>query len=372
MSSNYAGVNTYHGQITVPSDGDPAIAESVNVALRALQDDAVYFATELAKRLNVVDGGTYTMLGSNVIIQGTPNFHWGVDSFFENDVTFGATGTSNVVAGFDELRWFGAANLRGNVTIGSGPSQALDVRAAATFRENTSFLDDVTLGNAVADAITVDGTLTVNNPATFDTSVQLGVSSSHTATVGGDLTVNGDTSVQNILINGDSQIGTSGTDSHDVRGPIALHDDVTITADVDVTGDLSVSDNTVLGSGITTIPGQLVVNGAMTLNGALASLLTFSSFGRVPFRSAALNATTTVNVASGNVLVGTSTAFVTASMSDTGAANGDFMIFFKADNSATLAVTLPSGAALGSIPAGGQGLLFAVRVAGSWYGMRVV
>ena len=38
MPSTYAGLNTYHASIVIPSDGDPAIAESVNVALRALTD----------------------------------------------------------------------------------------------------------------------------------------------------------------------------------------------------------------------------------------------------------------------------------------------------------------------------------------------
>jgi len=42
MSHTYSGTATYHSAITIPDDGDPRNASSVNVAFEALQDDVTF------------------------------------------------------------------------------------------------------------------------------------------------------------------------------------------------------------------------------------------------------------------------------------------------------------------------------------------
>lgn len=383
MSSNYAGVNSYHGQITIPSDGDPAIAESVNVALRALQDDAVYFATEIAKRLNVVDGGTYTMLGTSLIIQGTPNWHMGVDVFFEDDVTHGDPAVLNdhVVSIYDELRVRGDANLRGDARIGSGTSQTLDIRSTTNVFGPLQTLSTTTLGNGSSDVITVEGTLVANAPATFNDDVAMADLSVANDTVLGsgassNATVNGQ-----FAVTGSSTLGNSSTDSTTINGTLDVTGDVTLgnaaSDTTTVTGDLNVNENTVLGtnsSDSVTIPASLTVNGPMSLFGALSNALTFTGFGRVPDRTGLISAATTVNVGQGNVFISTYTggALIIVSMSDTGAADGDRMVFMKWESSGNVRVALPDGSTLLSSPAGNQGFAVAWREGGAWYGMQLV
>lgn len=374
MSSNYAGTNTLHGQITIPSDGDPAIAESVNTALRNLMDNSVYANTELASKLDI-RGGTFTLSG-NVVVQGSPNWYQNVDTFFGDDTTFGATGALNdhTVVAYDELRTFGDANLRGDARIGSGTSQTLDIRSTTSVFGPIQTFADTTLGNSSADPVVIEGTLTANAPATFNDDVDAQAQlTADSLVVSNACTVQGQFSGQ-----GNCNLGTSSTDSHIVRGPITLHGDVTLqSADLEVGGDLDVTGNAVLGSASgdsVTIPATLVVNGPMSLFGALGNALTYTGFGRVPGKSGLINASTTVNVGSGNLFVMSAAATVTITMSDTGATNGDWMLFLKSSAAAsgTLVVAAPDGSVFANFPVGSEGCALAIRAGGSWYGIELV
>src|SRR3972149_3487513 len=63
MSSVYAGVETYHGSIVIPSDGDPAVAESVNDSLRDLMDNSIVFRTAFEHMAADDRGTTNTITG---------------------------------------------------------------------------------------------------------------------------------------------------------------------------------------------------------------------------------------------------------------------------------------------------------------------
>jgi hypothetical protein len=378
MSSNYAGLNVQHAQITIPSDGDPAIAESVNTAFRDLMDNSVYAITEVSHKIDD-RGGVFTLTGG-ITIQGTPNWNFDVDVAFTDDVTFGDSSLLNddVVSIYNELRVRGDANLRGAVTIGSGGSQQMDVYSDATFFGNARFEDDVRLGIDAADNVVVDGSLEVNEPSSFTDDVSmtdltvsgdtvLGSGSSSSITVNGQLNVTGSTTLGNASTD-DTVINGSLTTTGDVTLGNASGDETTVTGRLDVVGDAVLGTND---ANIVTIPAQLVVGGDMTLNGALGNALTYTGFGRVPGKSGLINASTTVNVASGNFLVMTTVGTVTISMSDTGATNGDYMFFIKssASSGATLNVFLPDGSALISSPAGSPACALAVRAGGSWFGI---
>jgi hypothetical protein len=375
VSSPYVGLNVLHAQITLPSDGDPAIAESVNTALRDLMDTSVYNTTENSHKIDD-RGGVFTLTGS-ITIQGTPNWTFDVDTFFTEDVTHGSAGLLNdhVLGVYDELRVFGDANLRGNVTIGSGPSQSLTVQSPTTFVRTVTHQDDVTFD----DDVEMNATLTVDGAATFNATTQLGSSATDTCTVGGPLVAQRDATFQNsVEIEGSLNAGNSSGDTHEFRGQVTFNNDVTLaTASLTVGGDLEVTGDSILGSSdsdTVTIPASLVVSGDMTFNGQLANALTYTGFGRVPFRPGILTiaGTTTINVASGNVFYLPNNPAGTlsiASLSDTGAADGDCMIFIKAGVAGSFRVDLPSG---GSISAGApQALIVIVRIGGQWLGDRI-
>jgi hypothetical protein len=378
MSSNYAGLNVQHGQITIPSDGDPAIAESVNTAFRDLMDNSVYAITEVSHKIDD-RGGVFTLTGG-ITIQGTPNWNFDVDVRFTNDVTFGDSSLLNddVVSVYNELRVRGDANLRGNVTIGSGPSQSLTVQSPTTFVRTVTHQDDVTFD----DDVEMNATLTVDGAATFNATTQLGSSATDTCTVGGPLVAQRDATFQNsVEIEGSLNAGNSSGDTHEFRGQVTFNNDVELaTASLTVGGDLEVTGDSILGSSdsdTVTIPSNLVVSGDMTLTGALANVLTFTGFGRVPGKSGLLTASTTINVGSGNLFVyGGAGATVNITMSDTSATNGDWMLFIKTDTAGILTVTMPAnfgGASqtfLSSL-AGAQAAGVAIRVNGTWYGMTL-
>ncbi len=318
-------------------------------------------------------GGVSTLTGS-LTIQGTPNLTLAVDVFHTNDTTFGATALSNVVAGWDELRWFGQANLRGNVTIGSGPSQTLTVQSPSTFARSVAFSDDVTAN----DDVVLNGTLTANGAVTVNATSQIGTDATHTCTIGGPVVAQRDVACQNNLsVSGGLSAGNSSSDTHTFRGACTFNNDVTVaTADLSVTGNVTVTGNTLFGSNSgdsCTIPASLTVSGPLTLNGALSNQMTFTGFGRVPARTGVISSSITLNVANGNLFIipGAFSSPIVVTMSDTGSADDDYMIFLCESATATRTVILPSGTSIGTLSASVAGIFYAMKAGTQWYGLVI-
>lgn len=302
MSSTYPGVPVYHAQTVLPSDGDPAIAESVNVALRDLMDDAAYAYAQLTLRVDFLSPGVraynqdpsafVTISGSGQIILAT------------NVQVGGGGGPAKQLNVVSDTTFLGSSNttfrnalvalVSPNTVIGSGPSSALTVLSSTAFQAGVGFAGDVVLGNSPTDAVTVPATAHFNAPAYFNNNLTatniLGVSES----LSGNLTVAGNTT-----------LGNSSGDSHSANGSYQFNGDITVQGNAQVDGDLNVDGNLDIDgscqlgdndtSDVVEVHGIFRTFGRTTLgssdddslfiNATLKSPLAMSDAGRVPLRA---------------------------------------------------------------------------------------
>lgn len=296
MSSIYTPTATSHGSFVLPSDGDPAVAESVNDAFRDLADNALIAMTNAAaavalasQMINGVTGGTYAPT-SDIQISGANGGGFVVDGNFVHEdgtATFRSTSTMSVLgtAGFS-----GAVSFAGSSTI------------------------------TVAGALTVSGTFTAESLA---------------------LSVN-------LTVGGSATIGTTGTDLLTVLAgasfeqPVSFLGTVSFDSAIEVTAPASLLGDVTLGNASTDI---IAVGGLMQLG----RRLTYSGSGRVPGRHVLLPASSaTIAVADGDLFqIPTLSSGVIYTLSTSGAVAGDKMAFFTGGNNTLGGSVTFSGTATG-------------------------
>lgn len=301
MSSVYTPTATEHGSYVLPSDGDPAVAESVNQALRDLADSALR-ANDIAdtafalasQAINGTTGGSYSP-AADITINGPGRL------ILETDLTIGASAFLSVAG---NSQFTGAVTL-GGTTVNTGTfsssgtasfSGATTVSGTLTVTGTFSATGSVIgLGNSAGDALTVLATALFSSPATFDDTAEF----------------NGITQFNNnVLLNDDVQLGTSSADAIDCLGQLFLH-----------------------------------------------SRLRYDDTGRVPFRAPVLlpDSNATVGIADGDVFI--IRPGVTSSrgydLSTSGATSGDHVIFTSAvDQALSNQVTVGYGTQLITFAAG--------------------
>lgn len=277
MSSIYTPTATSHGSFVLPSDGDPAVAESVNDAFRDLADNSLVALTNAAAALvlagqavNGTTGGTYAP-SSAITIGGSGLSVTGV---------FGVSGTSTFTGAVvltNTVEFGGAVSFGAPVTFVAAASVQFDGSVLATasvqVQGNFSAIGPVTtIGNSIVDLFNVNATtefsqaVTFGAQATFDSTVLFN---------------------NNVVFDDDVVLGTAAGDSISVAGTMTLQ-----------------------------------------------SRLRFSDTGRVPYRVPTLlpDASASVAVADGDVFIirpGV-TGARTYNLSTTGAVSGDKLIFASA------------------------------------------
>jgi cytoskeletal protein CcmA (bactofilin family) len=247
MSYPYPGFDVYHGSVVLPSDGDPAVAQSVDIALEALMDNSVAHRTDLAHQAADDRGKTSTITGAIVWNDG------------------GGSVSLNLPFEVTQRTDLDETVFHGNVEVLSG----------STLQVN----DDATFGNTGTDQFTVNATADFNAEVSFhaDVTVHTGdqLIAHGPATLDGDLVIIGENGgstglivystavMQTLVLNGSLQVGgnaTLGSNASDniaVKGPATFESDVTCDDDLQVNEDLAVS-------GDASIEGSLVVDDDIT------------------------------------------------------------------------------------------------------------
>ncbi len=297
MSQVYTPTATAHGSYTLPSDGDPAVAESVNDALRDLADgvlrannQADTAVTLAGQMINGVTGGTYTPSG-NIIINGP------------GDLVIG--GTSGL-------------NLNGTA-LSIFSNATLEVDGESTFTGDSLFTGDV---NATG-TVSLSGT-----------------------TSAADLTA------ALFSVTGDSSFGDSAADTFTCAATAVFQEAVTLEGtarfedSVDFRNTVTFRHNVQLG---TSSADGINVGGTMTLTQPLQ----YSDVGRVPYRAPVSLPTggATVTVEDGDVFIVPTTATGNYTASETGAQDGDRMRFFSTGNMSS-SRTIVAGSATHTFSAG--------------------
>jgi hypothetical protein len=374
MASNYPGSNFFHPQISIPSDGDPAVSESVNTALRSIQDDAIHFNTELANKIDA-RGGTYT-LAASVTINGTHAF-----SIQPSTVVLGnpVNGTVSVIAddtsiGGDTLE-VEATNtylVSPNTFVGSSTSQEFAVYANADFYGPVALHNDLVAGHNVSVS-----TLDVDGGADFNCNVQL-THASQTVTVGGNAIVqNGLVVTGGVTKTRSAQIGQSSTDFIQLNGDVQANNDVSIGGDLTVEGAIvgNASSGNSLGS--TTIGGALSVLGdttignsssdSVTIKALLSGSLGMGSNGRILTSPGLISTPGTTSLSLGSprfitVLGGASN--ITLTIDDTGMLAGDQFFISYSQGTASLTVNV-GGTSISTGAISSSTIILATRFSGS-------
>lgn len=215
MSQTYTPTATPHGSYTLPSDGDPAVAESVNDALRDLADNALVAidaaedaAALAAQMINGVTGGSYSpsavieITSSGITLVGT-----GADLTLEGASILEVVGV--MVVSTSSFAVTGSASFSGAVTM-SGTDPLTILKPTTIDDLVTGDLDargDVSLGNTSSDDLVVPATATFESGVTFEA----GTVFQGAATFNGAVTVTDDMTV-----------GTNASDVLDVIGKLRI------------------------------------------------------------------------------------------------------------------------------------------------------
>lgn len=374
MPQTITGLNSYASAMTTVSAGDPAVAATIRANLQTLLNNTTYLNTALLHQAADDRGGTHVITNPIVWNDGGGSFTVQIDSSFHNldvigDFHVHDEGEFQV---FSQATFMSHANFADVVEMAS----TLTVRGAAEFR------DDVLLGFNSDDEIEVRGEFIINNNAAFHDDVQLGFDDGDAITVGGVLVANEAVTIHGTLTTtGNSHIGNAGADTHEITGDVTLNDglsvaeDASFAADVAVDGNVDVQGNLVVHDTIELL-GDVALGGAssddITFNGKIITPVGFQGAGRIGYRYVALPNTTpySVNVSMGNLFFANNRTFPSQiTISDAGAADGDFMEFVTDFNlSFSVGVQTPDGknAVLNSI---GEWVKV-VRMNGTWYFFR--
>ena len=361
MPSNYAGVNSFHPQITIPSDGDPAVSESVNTSLRSIQDDAVYFNTNLGFKIDS-RGGIYNQTGSiNIVPAGPVQVQFNI---LVNQIQLGNGAASTVTVSAGNANVIGS-NL--NVTsdntyltspitsIGSGSTQQLNVNSATDVFGFVTLHNDLESGHDIST-----NTLNVDGGADFNCNAQI----THTGQV---LTVGGQAVVNNgLVVTGGvtktrtTQLGQSSTDFHQINGDVTAANDVEIQGTLTVEGAITSNASSGNSFGDTTIGGALSVLGNTTIGNSASDTVTFNAQlsgalqmgpnGRVTPSPALFSSSQNLNIGSPRIIsiLGGSTP-ITLTIDDTGMVPGDGFEIFYSQGSASLTISVSNGNSTGAI-----------------------
>lgn len=288
MPSTYVPISAYNGSYVLPSDGDPAIAESTNVALRALAQTGKYAVTQIQHQMMDDRGKVSNLAGVVTINDAGGSMQFEVPMRFDNDVDF--YGDIDIHAAAGTVGCDADVELRANVTIGTDASNTLQVNATANFSNPVAIHDDVSI---------TGGTLDVHNDTTFTADVtingdaQIGTDPSQSVGIGAPLTVTEDATFGgNLNVNGSARLGNNAADSHQIRGSLEC------TSDVSVEGTFESNTETNLRE--VNVSGQFTANGdasfrqdvelgetsadEITFNGTVVTPVSFSGAGRVLWR----------------------------------------------------------------------------------------
>lgn len=292
MSSTYIPINQYNGSYVIPSDGDPAVAESVNTSLRALGNTEKFNSTQIGHQMADDRGKTSTLTGPIVVNDG------GGSIDFEVALRLG--GEVDVYADFTihtghALRNVGTTSLEGDTTIGTADTDTLNVEATANFNNTLWARGDFRVASGHVVSIRSDTTVTAD--LTADGTVQLGVDPATQAVgIGAPLTVSADATFEAALsVNGDATLGNASTDNHRIRGDLVITGDTEIHATLDVQGDTTLEGNLELQGELTAVDDVLfkrnvtlgdTSNDRVTFNALIDSPVGFADAGRVPYRLA--------------------------------------------------------------------------------------
>jgi hypothetical protein len=352
MPSTYPGSNIYHGSILIPSDGDQAVAESVNVALLGLQDSNVAHQTDIGFKIDS-RGGSYGLLG-NIFVSGAFEFVLApatvqIGGVFGSNLLDIRT-THTTVEGTDLTVSAGTTYLvSSETTVGSGATHHMTVNSTVDFYGPISLHNDLTSGHDISCH-----TLNVDGGVDFDCDAQV-THSGQNLTVGGNSQFDGDVTISGIFRpQGGGHFGNSATDQWEITGNVEFDNNVavdgTLTIGQNVTMNGSHNDlgtEAVVGTfstfGDTTI-GNSSSDG-LTINALLSGALQMGTNGRVlPSSTFIQNSSPTLGLSSARIISATSGGTpMTLTVDDTGMLGGDgFVIFFHTTAGGTLTINIPS------------------------------
>jgi hypothetical protein len=371
MAHTIAGSNSYHAGILVPDDGDPAVAASVDVSFQMLVDNTTYLNTELSHQSADDRGGTHSLTGPIIWNAGSVAGRFQVNTQVNFSGLIIAAGPIAILStgGFSNAA---TSSLRGNVLVGSGPSNTFSVYATTDMFAPLSVHDDVTMGHAVGiNDLSVDGS------ADFDCDVQL-THAGQVATIGGQLAVNEDTSIGGVFrTHQDTHFGVSSTNNHLFTGTVEMQQTLDVDGDCTVNGNLSLNGHANdLGFGA--VVGDLSIVGSTTIgnsssdtlttNALLTGALQMGANGRVVPSAAFLapgSGTTALTLSSARELfvsVGSDT--VVLSIDDTGMLAGDGFWIYSSVSFGSIRLIV-SGTALTTAAKTNSCIMRAIRFPGA-------
>ncbi len=375
MAHTITGSDTYSPSASVPSDGDPAVAASVDSVFQILLNNDVANRTDVSHQAMDDRGKTSTVTGNIVLNDG------GGSVDFELPVTFGAdvdiNGTVIVHTG-GEFTSFAPVDIRNDSTIGSTGTDQCSVNAHADFYAETVFHNDVVV--TTGDNFTAKGPVLFEGPTTTIQSPlnQIGLDDDSSTTVTGTLTVSGNAVVgEQLIVLGNATLGNSATDEHTVTGDVTMNDGLHVVESLTVDDGATISNGLDV-HGSAELFSHLTVNGNTTLgnsssdtittNANLATPLGFVDAGRVPFRTRVGSAVDdTYDSTEANLILAISlSGSTTYTVSATPDLSGDFILFLKTTASQQLTINVP-GSSSCIIAAADRKAILAFRViANQW------
>jgi cytoskeletal protein CcmA (bactofilin family) len=384
LSFTYAGVPVYHAQSVLPSDGDPAVAESVDVVLRDLLDNSAYLNAQMTLRVDFLSPGIrsynqdssafVSVVGNGTVVFATNLFLGSGGGGGPKNLTV-ISETSFTGNASTTFRNASVALVSPLTTVGSGASQSLVVNSSSDFNGPTrvdgaltvggvsNFTNDVTLGSSVSDTVQVNGTFEVASDTTFANDVVM----QSTLTVAGSTTL-GNNASDSLEVNGDVQINNNLR----VEGTGHVEGNLSTDGDLDVAGSCQLGNND--GSDVIEVHGIFRTFGRTTLgsadddslfiNATLKSPLAMSDAGRVPFRVGLLTTGSAITPSSGNFLISATSSTQTFTLSDE-FAEGDFFFVQHQGGTGVANIQVPGQPTVSMSSAGRLALL--VRSESQWY-----
>jgi len=388
MPFTYAPVNTLHASYVFPSDGDPAIAESVNVAFEALADTALYVNTQVSHQAFDDRGKTSSITGPIVLNDAGGSVTWNIAQTVNRDVDISGA----KLAIHSDADFSCAANnarFTGDLlTVGNTGTDALVVNGTTDLFALLSVHDDVVAGHnlTVIDqlvgnggAVITGGNSQIGNPG-----------SGFTFTVGDPLRVSGNADFfADVNVAGSTELGNNSTAEHNVNGHIFCNDDLTVGGNTHLGGNLVVDggagDNEIHDT--TTFFGDVGLHGdteigssasdSLTINALVVTPVMFGTSGRIVLKpTIGPDSNTSVYVTATNLVyvpVAGLGGHRTYILQDSGSVSGDEIIVSTADTTSLLTVQGETGdsVTLGPASAGRTSWTWFVRIGSTWRSIAV-
>lgn len=146
MPSTYSGADTFHALLTIPSDGDPRAAASVNVPFESLQDNTQYFKNRLGAYRLV---GIFTSQRTDANDPPITALYFWTGTSYVNDYQIINTGFVPQPAGGDLVEF----SVSGTVSVSSDQSVTTQAVIKARYSQNNgvSYVDVGASRHAVFD-----------------------------------------------------------------------------------------------------------------------------------------------------------------------------------------------------------------------------